>query len=95
MPLWPTPPKGMCVVARWMIVSLMQPPPNEQLLSTCRSAARSDVNKYRASGFSRPRMKSMASCSRSKVSMGRIGPKISSCITGAPGSTSASSVGSI
>ena len=34
MPLLPTPPKAMWWVARWMMVSLMHPPPKEQVFRT-------------------------------------------------------------
>lgn len=48
---------------------------------------------YRARGFSRRLMKSMASSRLLTVTMGRMGPKISSCITGSVSCTSTSTVG--
>lgn len=48
---------------------------------------------YKASGFSRWLIKSMASSRLLTVTKGRMGPKISSCITGSDSCTSTSTVG--
>lgn len=50
---------------------------------------------YKASGFSRWLMKLMASSRLFTVTRGRMGPKISSCITGSDSCTSANTVGAV
>ena len=72
MPLAPTPPKPMCGVAKWMMVSLMQPPPNEQVCVIYRTVFLSSENRYSASGCGWLLMAVSASSSESYVKMGRI-----------------------
>lgn len=50
---------------------------------------------YKASGFSRWLMKLMASSRLLTVTRGRMGPKISSCITGSDSCTSTNTVGAV
>ena len=95
MPLFPTPPKGRREEARWRMVSLTHPPPKESSRKTRRSAVRSEVNRYRARGLGRARTKAMAWSRESTVSTGRMGPKISSCMTGSSGVTPSSTVGAM
>ena len=45
MPLAPTPPKPIWLVARWMIVSLTQPPPYRHRLATSFTMALSSVKR--------------------------------------------------
>ena len=60
-----------------------------------RSTVRSEVNRYRARGLGRARTKAMAWSRESTVSTGRMGPKISSCMTGSSGDTPSSTVGAM
>ena len=53
MPEAPTPPNPMREVARWMMVSLTQPPPKETEDSTWEVNALSEVNRYSAKGCGR------------------------------------------
>ena len=48
-------------LARWMMVSLMQPPPKPQREVTCRATPLSEVKRYRASGWAFELMVRMAS----------------------------------
>ena len=93
MPLSPTPPKGSSGTARCSQAWFTVTPPDEVRAMNCSATSLSPANTYSASGFSRRLMKVMASSGPLTLSTGRMGPKISSAITGESGATFLSTVG--
>ncbi len=78
---------------RWATGSPKVSAPEEVSVSSRCLVSSDAVNAYSASGLSRSLMNAIAASRSGTGTIGRIGPKISSCITGASGVTSARTVG--
>ena len=93
MPDGPTPPNGSLLLANWKSRWLTTMPPAETSLITRSRMLLALVNRYAASGLGRELTNSIAPSRFSTVTIGRIGPKISSVINGSSGSGSTTTVG--
>jgi len=78
MPLGPTPPNG-ALRALWRMTWLTMAPPLEVLLMILSASLSFFVKMYKANGFSFELMMLIASSSFATPTIGKTGPKISSC----------------